>query len=195
MSIREDLRGAFQLGDEEILSHLTAVAVVRRLKKQEILLREGEIPKVIPLLLNGATRGFLLDSSGKDITTCFNNHRLDPLIPSVPLDAPATNSIEAVLETEVLCLPTNVVIGMIKDDPRLFEYYNRLLMVSLQTQVEIKNSLYKCTAMERYEWFLKRYPGLDGKISSKYIASFLNITTVSLSRLRKERRVRAVEKE
>ena len=35
--------------------------------------------------------------------------------------------------------------------------------------------MYQCTAQERYEWFLKKYPGIIDQISHKYIASFLGM--------------------
>ena len=40
--------------------------------------------------------------------------------------------------------------------------------------------------MERYQWFRQAYPGLSEKISNRYIASFLNMTPVTLSRLKQE---------
>ena len=44
--------------------------------------------------------------------------------------------------------------------------------------------MYQYTAMQRYEWFLKRYPELSQMISGRYIASYLGMTPVTLSRLR-----------
>lgn len=192
MSICEDLMEALDLTDEKVLRQLMGMASIRQFKKGEILFNEGERPGFVPFLLSGATRGFVVDYKGKDITACFNIRKFDPLVPSVPLDTPAIVSMESLMDSEALCLPTDRVVQMMENEPRLFEYYNRLLLISLQTQIEIKNVLYKYTAMGRYEWFLEKYPGLDGKISSKYIASFLNITTVSLSRLRTERREKKI---
>ena len=41
------------------------------------------------------------------------------------------------------------------------------------------------SAMQRYQWFLEEYPGIIHRVSHKYIASFLGMTPVTLSRLRK----------
>ena len=40
--------------------------------------------------------------------------------------------------------------------------------------------------MERYQWFLARYPGLISTVNNKHIASFLGMTPVTLSRLRRQ---------
>ena len=69
--------------------------------------------------------------------------------------------------------------------------YNRYLVSALEYHWETKMLLYRCTAMERYRWFLSRYPGLIDSISNKHIASFLGMTPVTLSRLRRQLRSQA----
>lgn len=49
------------------------------------------------------------------------------------------------------------------------------------------------TAMERYRWFLDEYPGLIDRAPHRHIASFLNVTPVTLSRLRREERRNALK--
>lgn len=41
-------------------------------------------------------------------------------------------------------------------------------------------------AKERYNWFLREYKDLIDRVSHRHVASFLNMTPVTLSRLRKE---------
>ena len=36
--------------------------------------------------------------------------------------------------------------------------------------------MYRCSAMERYQWFLKMYPGLIDLVRNKHVASFLGMT-------------------
>lgn len=54
----------------------------------------------------------------------------------------------------------------------------------------MKQVLAQCTALQRYQWFLEEYPGIIDQVNNKYIASFLGMTPVSLSRLRRELRGR-----
>ena len=67
------------------------------------------------------------------------------------------------------------------DEPSVLEP----LLESLSHHVEVKKMLYQYTAAQKYAWFLEKYPGLDEVIGDKYIASFLGVTPVTLSRSRK----------
>ena len=59
-----------------------------------------------------------------------------------------------------------------------------MLRGALQDIWELKTMLHKCSAQERYQWFLKNYPGLIDQVTNKYIASFLRMSPVTLSRLK-----------
>jgi CRP-like cAMP-binding protein len=45
-------------------------------------------------------------------------------------------------------------------------------------------------AEERYATFARRYPGLEARVAARHVASYLGITPVHLSRLRRLRRAR-----
>ena len=99
--------------------------------------------------------------------------------------------LEAMVDSEVLMIPVTVVEPMLQGSLELLRMYNRYLVSALEYHWETKMLLYRCTAMERYRWFLSRYPGLIDSISNKHIASFLGMTPVTLSRLRRQLRSQA----
>ena len=74
---------------------------------------------------------------------------------------------------------------MLSRSPELLFVVNRAMTQNYIDLWKHKMILYRTTAMERYEWFLKDYPGLIDVVPHKYIASFLDMTPVTLSRLRK----------
>ena len=51
---------------------------------------------------------------------------------------------------------------------------------------DIKRAVSQKTARERYVWFLKAYPGVIDLIPHRYIASYLGMTPITLSRVRNE---------
>ena len=62
---------------------------------------------------------------------------------------------------------------------------NRMLDRALFFHWEQKVSRFRLSAMQRYLKFMRDYPGLDGRINSRYIADYIGIAPESLSRLRK----------
>jgi hypothetical protein len=71
-------------------------------------------------------------------------------------------------------------------DLEIREFGNTVLRNELKKKVEKEIGLASLTAKERLIQFRKDYPFLENLIPHPYIASFLGITNVSLSRLRKE---------
>jgi CRP-like cAMP-binding protein len=63
----------------------------------------------------------------------------------------------------------------------------RVLERLLVTKAEREYELLGLDAEERYRAFSERYPGLEARVAGKHIASYLGITPVHLSRLRRRR--------
>ena len=73
----------------------------------------------------------------------------------------------------------------------LLVIYNAMLQDSLKEHWENKIALGQYSAIARYQWFLKTYPGIIDRVPHRYVASFLGMTPVSLSRIRRELREQA----
>ena len=73
---------------------------------------------------------------------------------------------------------------LLEHDVRLVYLYNQLLQASMEEHWHLKTVLHKRSAMERYQWFLETYPGLIDQVTHRYVASFLEMSPVTLSRLR-----------
>ena len=132
-----------------------------------------------------------MEADGRDITDCFAARPGDLVMGCNALGAPSQVGLEAMVDSEVLMIPVTVVEPMLQGSLELLRMYNRYLVSALEYHWETKMLLYRCTAMERYRWFLSRYPGLIDSISNKHIASFLGMTPVTLSRLRRQLRSQA----
>ena len=145
-----------------------------------------EFPNIFFFLLKGVVRGFFLDREGKDITDCLFSDFGSAIWPSMSLNDAARINLEAISDCIVLKLSVTDIQRLMPQFPEMMMIYNRLLEHSLFYHWELKTMMYQCTAQERYEWFLKKYPGIIDQISHKYIASFLGMNPVTLSRLRKQ---------
>lgn len=170
---------------ERLAKELAKITKPMHLRKGEILIHEGDVQDHFVFLTDGILRGFFLDANGRDVTDCFGCQCGAPAVSSFTNGEPSSVSIEALTACDCLRVPIKQMLVLMKENPELLWIYNWLLQDALRSHWEIKTMVCQHTAMERYQWFLKEYPGLIDKVSNKYIASFLGMTPVTLSRLRR----------
>lgn len=183
MDAENFLKGVFGVQNEDLLREVCAMATVTDVTKGTPLARCGEPQAHIFFLLEGVFRGFFLDIDGREITDCLGYRCGDVAMASFGLDGQAQVTIEMMTAGKVLGLPTAGLSALMRKYPEVLVLYNRLLTEALALNWEMKIVLYQRTAMERFEWFQEKYPGLIDRISNKYIASFLRMNPVTFSRL------------
>lgn len=175
------------LSDSSLIQQLTAHSKVVFVKKGEIIQNIGDFAEKIFFLEQGLLRGFFFDANGREVTDCFGFIRGTPAVSCMDLDIPTPIClicIEALEDSVLISIPVNVLSHTLENNTNAISLYNRLLRMSLKLHWECKIMLAQYTATERYVWFLKSFPGLIDRVSHKYIASFLGITPVQLSRIR-----------
>lgn len=185
MKIRDFYIETLKISDAQLMQTLTFNSEIKLIKKGEILQHIGSISMELYFLMKGLLRGFLLDAKGEEVTDCFVYEHGTPVVSSIDLGEPSLICIEALEDSELISIPFSVVLPLVGSNLELITLYNRLLSNSLKMHWENKTVLAQCAAAERYQWFLKNYPGLIERVVHKHIASFLGITPVSLSRIRK----------
>lgn len=137
------------------------------------------------LLLSGIIRGYYLDLNGNDVThmfifegdTCGSNF--------LTTDKPHVCNFEALEECTAVELNRTILFEQIKTDQGLMMAYIHMLEEALKRKILREISLVTKTATERYLNLKKEYPDIDKRVSQAHIASYLGITPVSLSRIRR----------
>lgn len=188
MEIRDFYKNVLQLEDEALLAEIVPVTEIQWVAKRRCLTREGEVPEYISFVISGCLCGFSQNSKGEEVVTCFCCRLGDTTMTAFSLTEPAVASIVALTDSVVLSIPTAVAANVVQRSFASLQLYNRLLEQSLRKIVTMQMVIYRGSAMERFQWFLKEYPGLIETINNKYIASFLQMTNVTLSRLRRMQR-------
>lgn len=184
MRLEDFYRDCFDLTDEKILQVVAKASFFRTIKAGEYLFKQGEIPTQLCFLVKGVMRGFLLNVNGKDITDCIAYRCGESVMPDGTFQQPASITIEALEDSELICIDLNEVLKLLEQFPALYRIHEVLLVRSGNLHRMLKIVTYQYTATQRYQWFLKEYPGLIDRISHKYIASLLNMTPVTLSKIR-----------
>lgn len=188
MEIRDFFTSDLHLSDSALVERLAENAQLAHLKKGELLVEAGERQSCLPFLLSGILRGFFLDKDGRDFTDCFACCRGEAAMGCNQLDQPSQINIEAVTQAELLTLPMDTVMAELERHLELQRVYNHYLVEALRRHWEEKQMIARYSADERYQWLLRTHPGLIGCVSGKHIASFLGMTPVSLSRVRRRLR-------
>lgn len=180
-------KDVFRLKDTDLIQQFSDATKIRCMKRGEYIVRIGEVLNEVCFMEKGITRGYFLDVNGKDVTDCFSFSCGSTVMPfcQLELDIPSPMTIEVLEDARFFCISISDVIELQNKYMEVTKLYNQLLIKALNEHWKLKQILNSYTAVQRYQWFLNEYPGLIGKVSNKYIASFLGMTPVTLSRLRR----------
>lgn len=159
----------------------------RKIKKGEILLREGEICVHSFFVSTGLLRSYTIDEQGKEHIIQFAPEEwIIADRSSTFFNLPSELNIDAIEDSEVVFLSVDFINNASCLDVNFASYNNKALhshILHLQKRV---NLLLGATAEHRYLDFIRLYPSLTLRIPQWMIASYLGITPESLSRVRKE---------
>ncbi len=172
--------------NRELADALCEVSRIKNFEKDELLVREDSMPAQLYILLKGVCRGYFTSDNGRNITDCFPHKLGEALMGSFDLKEPTVLNVVAETKVEVMSIPMISLIHMLQEHVELVYVYNQMLSGALSRHVGIKLAIYKHDAKGKYRWFLENYPGLIDIVKHRHVASFLNITPESLSRVRKE---------
>jgi CRP-like cAMP-binding protein len=159
------------------------------LERGEFLLRAGERATRAGMVQQGLLREYYVMRDGTERTKAFvragdNTGSLADLLS----DRPSRAFIVAE-EPSRLILTDYARLRSLVDVKPLWTRWS-LLMVERMfiAKADREYELLGLDAEARYAAFGERYPGLEGRVAARHIASYLGITPVHLSRLRRKRR-------
>lgn len=152
-----------------------------------VLLKEGEVADKLYLIRKGCLRLFF-NSEGKDITfQFFFEGDFVASFDSLYKRQPSLFSLESIEPAQVLIIERDVFYNLIEKSPSLRRYYEEKLIERFHVYQRLFLSRIKNTPRQRYEELLKEHPDIIRRVPLHYIASYLGITPVSLSRIRNRR--------
>jgi CRP-like cAMP-binding protein len=158
------------------------------LEKGEFLLKEGQTAKSIYFVLSGIFRVYQ-NIDGKEVTSYFSYSERNPFAASFPsfLTQSASNEYVEAIESSLVVSISFDQLNKLYESSKSFERLGRILAEkNYLLAMERISSLQYQSAGDRYNIFMKIYPGLLNRIPHHYIASYLGVTPESLSRIRKD---------
>lgn len=174
--------------DRSAFDKLKKISTHRILKKNEVIVREGELPTSgICMLVSGIMRAYINTENGKQHNKkIFAPRSFVGGLTAIITNAPSKLTYEALTECEVFEIDFKVFLQLCKKDIRISNLYNHILE-NIFIEYEQRNlELMSMDATQRYLKLRERIPHIDDLIPQFQIASFLSITPVQLSRIRKK---------
>lgn len=173
---------------EEELNNFLREAIVKTFKRKEIISRPNSIPNEIFFINKGLIRVLITDNEGNEHTIHFalENQFIADYCNFIQ-QQPSIISLQSLEETQVVVLPRSAIewgykyLNEGQKMGRLIaEYY------FIYQEDRIKNN-YVRTAKERYESITEVFPNIHNRVPQHMIASYLGITPIHLSRLKKHK--------
>jgi CRP-like cAMP-binding protein len=166
------------------LERITSKFQLRKIEKNDFLFRQGEICKYFIFIKSGCLRLFYFnDETEVSVWFAFANSSAIE-ISSFISQSPSNYYMQAIEESEVLCLPVNELNTLYITLPNIQIMMKKYWEDVVVTLINRFTSLQRDTAEKRYLNLLSTPPYLQ-RIPQKYIASYIGITPTSLSRIRK----------
>jgi len=154
-------------------------------RANRLILKRNDIDPGELFLLDGIIRTFITDMDGRDITI---NLHTGPCIftPSIAREHKSRSRVdcESLSGVRIARFPSDVLIKCMMENTTVQQWGDAVLRNELVKRADREWSFAALTGIERLVQFRVVNPGLENKIPHHYIASYLGITPVTLSRLR-----------
>jgi CRP-like cAMP-binding protein len=159
------------------------------LKRGDFLLKPGEVVKDIFYIHDGCLRTFFLDSEGREHTLQFAIKGWwisDYIALFNENNKGAVSYIECIKNATLVKISKKDFDNLCLEIPKVSQFHIKKLesaFASFHRQILGNLNL---SAKDRYIHFVKNYPEIEQNVKNYHVASFLGITSESLSRIRKE---------
>lgn len=182
--VLKKLTGSF----DQDLSILDKICLLKEYQKNDLFLKPGAIAKYSGYILKGAFREFYTDNSGREFNKafCFQGGFTGSYY-DLALGLPSTVTIQALTDSTVIAMPQKDFQELVKADTFWLRVAYTLAHNLLMKKFEKESQLLTLSAAERYDLLQKQHPELEQLVPAYHIASYLGITPISLSRIRRSR--------
>ena len=168
----------------EELDLLESILVPMKYAKNEMILREGETCTNIYWVVKGLVRQFYY-KNGKELTEYMaTENSIVMCIESLFLEQPTHLQIKAIEPTVLIAIPKVELEAVAMKSVNIQILFRKILEESLILSQIHADMLRFESAQDRYQKLIKRQPQLVLRAPLVYIASYLQMTPETLSRVR-----------
>lgn len=164
---------------------IMSLSVVKKLRKHQYLLQEGDICRHHAFVTKGCLRSYVVDSYGVEHIVKFavENWWIGDR-DSLMSEEPARINIDAVEDSQTVLLLREDFDLICQQVPAFNNMVINLLQSAYNASQKRILANISLSASQKYEYFLQRYPHLALRVPQSMIASYLGMSPETLSRVR-----------
>lgn len=175
---------------DDAWADLAALFSARSVEADERLVTAGERTDRFYFVTEGLLRFYYLDRDGREHNKSFvEAGGFAGTLSAQAADLPSPFDVQALQSGRVLLAHWQDLEARYDRHPSLERLVRRLAEWLLARKVQRERDFLELNAAERYQAFVRTHPSLEGRLANYHIASYLGVTDVSLSRIRRKLRV------
>lgn len=159
---------------------------LKKLRKKQYLLQEGDVCKFIAFVEKGALRQYSLDENGNEriIQFALEGWTTSDLY-SFLTNENASYHIDALEDSELVLISKSAHEELLQKVPK-YETYTRLQITGAYIAMQKRlTSIISSSLEERYSSFTTLYPNIVQRVPQHMIASYMGLQPETLSRIRR----------
>lgn len=173
--------------EEDNISKLSEAFHLRKIEKNAFFIQEGGPSHEIAIVKSGMFCSYYIEKSGLEAIKYF--YPEESVLISYYAYLTGKKSayyMQALEDSEIYVMELSDFKKIVEGNYQLLYLCKKALDEMLIMKEEHASSFTRLTNTERYKQFLNTYPTLEKRVKQYQIASYLGITPVSLSRIRKK---------
>ncbi|MDA3882494.1 MAG: Crp/Fnr family transcriptional regulator [Bacteroidales bacterium] len=171
----------------EEFDEIYSVCVHSKVSKNKILVELGSVCNEFYFVKRGALRVYFISEKGQEKTNhiAFENTIISAMSSFIS-QKPSFEVVEALEETELLVIPRTQFYRLVESSPKWERVYRIVLETAYITKIKRIENRVTLSAKERLDIVLQDNPNILNRVSNQILASYLDVTQETLSRLKSQ---------
>ncbi len=174
--------------DEDAAAFLSQNFKAQEFNTKDYLVEAGNVSKYFYLVVSGVQVIYLIDQKGEKVVLGFSfDGSVSGVYDSFLTQSPSKYFIEALTPSKLIGLSHDKYCELFDKFPNLYQWRARFMEEFSIGRSSRELEILTLSAKERFDAFVKRCPPQLLQIPQKYLASYLNMSPETFSRLRAQR--------
>ena len=186
MDVIQILKTRYPYLNEDKIAEILGMGEIVLLQEGDVFIKAGERNRKIGFVLQGIERNYMINDSGEEVTVVFATEmQAIATYSSIFLNRPSSETSVAVEPTLLFVVDFAQFKKKAEDDPLFLRVYAESTEQAFVAAIQRIEDFTNKNPEQRYQRLLDSHGFLIDRVPLKYLASYLGITAVSLSRIRK----------